>query len=99
MRGLDAEERISAPVGDGLGKSEPREHAEPDGDENCCGDKSETQVNPHGATLFSPAVRLPKTKVKVTFISGYEDRSISSCLELDGNLHHHQSCLEISASN
>lgn len=45
MRGLEAEETRSAPGGDGLRKSESREHAGPDGDENCCDDKSDTQVN------------------------------------------------------
>ncbi|XP_034160496.2 R3H domain-containing protein 1 isoform X7 [Pangasianodon hypophthalmus] len=43
MRGLEAEESNSAPGGDGLSKSESREHVEPDGDENYCDDKSETQ--------------------------------------------------------
>lgn len=46
MRGLEAEETSSAPGGGGgLGKPESREHMEPDGDVNCCDDKSETQVN------------------------------------------------------
>ncbi|KAG7331468.1 hypothetical protein KOW79_005437 [Hemibagrus wyckioides] len=43
MRGLETEESNSAPGGDGLRKSESREHVEPNGDENCCDDKSETQ--------------------------------------------------------
>lgn len=44
MRGLEAEETSSAPGGGGgLGKPESREHMEPDGDVNCCDDKSETQ--------------------------------------------------------
>ncbi|KAI5628573.1 R3H domain-containing protein 1 isoform X2 [Silurus asotus] len=45
MRGLEAEDGNSVPGGDGLSKSERREHAEPDGDENCCDDKSETKSN------------------------------------------------------
>lgn len=47
MRGLEAEETSSAPGGDGLGKAGRREHVEPDGDENCCEEKSETQVDLH----------------------------------------------------
>ncbi|KAF7709909.1 hypothetical protein HF521_016759 [Silurus meridionalis] len=43
MRGLEAEDGNSVPGGDGLSKSERREHVEPDGDENCCDDKSETK--------------------------------------------------------
>ncbi|KAK3543957.1 hypothetical protein QTP70_031861 [Hemibagrus guttatus] len=43
MRGLETEESNSAPGSDSLRKSESREHVEPDGDENCCDDKSETQ--------------------------------------------------------
>lgn len=44
MRGLEAEESSSAPGGDGLDKSESREHVEPNGEENCYDEKSETQV-------------------------------------------------------
>lgn len=43
MRGLEVEE--SAPGGNSHTKSESQEQFEPDGDENCGDDKSETQVN------------------------------------------------------
>ncbi|XP_036427113.1 R3H domain-containing protein 1-like isoform X8 [Colossoma macropomum] len=43
MRGLEVEESNSTPGGNSLTKSESREQIEPDGDENCCDDKSETQ--------------------------------------------------------
>ncbi|XP_066543004.1 R3H domain-containing protein 1-like isoform X8 [Hoplias malabaricus] len=43
MRGLEVEESNSTPGGSSLTKSESREQMEPDGDENCCDDKSETQ--------------------------------------------------------
>ncbi|KAK1797638.1 hypothetical protein P4O66_008001 [Electrophorus voltai] len=43
MRGLEAEESRSTPRANSLTESESREQTEPDGEENCCDDKSETQ--------------------------------------------------------
>lgn len=54
MRGLETEESGSAPAGDGIGKSESREHVEPNGDENCCDDKSETQVKSYEKSTPRP---------------------------------------------
>uniref|UniRef100_A0A8B9KC54 R3H domain containing 1 n=1 Tax=Astyanax mexicanus TaxID=7994 RepID=A0A8B9KC54_ASTMX len=43
MRGLEVEESHSTPGSNNLSKSESREQIEPDGDENCCDDRSEPQ--------------------------------------------------------
>ncbi|XP_034160494.2 R3H domain-containing protein 1 isoform X5 [Pangasianodon hypophthalmus] len=71
MRGLEAEESNSAPGGDGLSKSESREHVEPDGDENYCDDKSETQRQIPGQSA-----KRPKSNAKLKLV-----RSLAICEE------------------
>ncbi|XP_058248242.1 R3H domain-containing protein 1-like isoform X6 [Hemibagrus wyckioides] len=71
MRGLETEESNSAPGGDGLRKSESREHVEPNGDENCCDDKSETQRQIPGQSA-----KRPKSNAKLKLV-----RSLAICEE------------------
>lgn len=76
MRGLEAEETSSAQGGDGLSKSESQEHAEADGNENCCDEKTETQVNLYGkCTLRQPLLSFcPEyLLLRVTFVSWNEE--------------------------
>ncbi|KAF5899165.1 R3H domain-containing protein 1 isoform X7, partial [Clarias magur] len=67
MRGLEAEESGSAPGCDGPS----REPAEPDGDENCCEDKSETQRQIPGQNA-----KRPKSNAKLKLV-----RSLAICEE------------------
>ncbi|GAA6090694.1 R3H domain-containing protein 1-like isoform X1 [Tachysurus ichikawai] len=71
MRGLETEESGSAPAGDGIGKSESREHVEPNGDENCCDDKSETQ-----GQIPGQSAKRPKSNAKLKLV-----RSLAICEE------------------
>ncbi|XP_036427104.1 R3H domain-containing protein 1-like isoform X7 [Colossoma macropomum] len=71
MRGLEVEESNSTPGGNSLTKSESREQIEPDGDENCCDDKSETQRQIPGQSA-----KRPKSNAKLKLV-----RSLAICEE------------------
>ncbi|XP_066542997.1 R3H domain-containing protein 1-like isoform X1 [Hoplias malabaricus] len=71
MRGLEVEESNSTPGGSSLTKSESREQMEPDGDENCCDDKSETQRQIPGQST-----KRPKSNAKLKLV-----RSLAICEE------------------
>ncbi|XP_022523639.1 R3H domain-containing protein 1 isoform X6 [Astyanax mexicanus] len=71
MRGLEVEESHSTPGSNNLSKSESREQIEPDGDENCCDDRSEPQRQIPGQ-----GAKRPKSNAKLKLV-----RSLAICEE------------------
>uniref|UniRef100_A0A8B9KAP2 R3H domain containing 1 n=1 Tax=Astyanax mexicanus TaxID=7994 RepID=A0A8B9KAP2_ASTMX len=67
MRGLEVEESHSTPGSNNLSKSESREQIEPDGDENCCDDRSEPQRQIPGQ-----GAKRPKDEIQIKLSQSFD---------------------------